>query len=117
MNALQPQIEPNMTMTSQDFVASAKCAIDVGLKKLSLCASKVGKYVLRLLDYLSSLNPYSTIKDLRQQAELRSKELNESQGLVQELTQQISSINEVNSHCYSIKLKDSAIELIRKFEL
>ena len=29
----------------------------------------------------------------------------------------LAAINEVNSHCYSIKLKDSAIELIRKFEL
>ena len=26
----------------------------------------------------------------------------------------LAAINEVNSHCYSIKLKDSAIELIRK---
>jgi len=29
----------------------------------------------------------------------------------------LAAINDVNSHCYSIKLKDSAIELIRKFEL
>ena len=29
----------------------------------------------------------------------------------------LAAINNVNSHCYSIKLKDSAIELIRKFEL
>ena len=29
----------------------------------------------------------------------------------------LAAINNVNSHCYSIKLKDSAIELVRKFEL
>ena len=29
----------------------------------------------------------------------------------------LAAINDANSHCYSIKLKDSAIELIRKFEL
>ena len=29
----------------------------------------------------------------------------------------LAAINDVNSHCYSIKLKDSVIELIRKFEL
>ena len=28
----------------------------------------------------------------------------------------LAAINDVNSHCYSIKLKDSAIELIRKFD-
>ena len=29
----------------------------------------------------------------------------------------LAAINDVNSHCYSIKLKDSAIELIRTFVL
>ena len=29
----------------------------------------------------------------------------------------LTAINDVNSHCYSIKLKDSAIELIRTFVL
>tara|TARA_B100000745_G_scaffold169409_1_gene110861 strand:+ start:104 stop:421 length:318 start_codon:yes stop_codon:yes gene_type:complete len=29
----------------------------------------------------------------------------------------LAAINDTNSYCYSIKLKDSAIELIRKFEL
>ena len=29
----------------------------------------------------------------------------------------LAAINDVNSHCYSIKLNDGAIELIRKFDL
>jgi hypothetical protein len=29
----------------------------------------------------------------------------------------LAAINDVNSHCYSIKLNDNAIELIRKFNI
>lgn len=29
----------------------------------------------------------------------------------------LAAINDVNSHCYSIKLSDGAIELIRKFDI